>query len=79
MKAGTSRDHYRELGGQCDGFSGTEGTSVMKKEAIRDTVMMMCANHFDAIVMRHPYDGSLQWAADVANVPVINGGDGVCG
>ena len=66
----------RELGGQCDGFSGTEGTSVMKKESIRDTVMMMCANHFDVIVMRHPLDGSLQWAADVSNIPVINGGDG---
>jgi aspartate carbamoyltransferase catalytic subunit len=66
----------RELGGQCDGFSGVEGTSVMKKETVRDTVMMMCANHFDAIVMRHPLDGSLQWAADVSGVPVINGGDG---
>jgi aspartate carbamoyltransferase catalytic subunit len=38
--------------------------------------MMMEANHFDAIVMRHPLDGSLQWAADVAAIPVINGGDG---
>ena len=66
----------RELGGQCDGFSGTEGTSVVKKETIRDTVMMMGANHFDVLVMRHPSDGSLQWAADVAAVPVINGGDG---
>jgi aspartate carbamoyltransferase catalytic subunit len=38
--------------------------------------MMMCANHFDVIVIRHPLDGSLQWAADVSTVPVINGGDG---
>ena len=66
----------RELGGQCDGFAGTEGTSVMKKETIRDTIVMMEANHFDVIVMRHPLDGSLQWAADVAQIPVINGGDG---
>ncbi len=66
----------RELGGHCDGFSGPEGTSVMKKESVRDTVMMMCANHFDLIVMRHPLDGSLQWAADVSNIPVVNGGDG---
>ena len=66
----------RELGGRYDGFSGTEGTSVMKNETIRDTVTMMCANHNDVIVMRHPLDGSLQWAADVANIPVINGGDG---
>lgn len=66
----------RELGGRYDGFSGTEGTSVMKNETVRDTVAMMGANHFDVIVMRHPLDGSLQWAADVAQVPVINGGDG---
>jgi aspartate carbamoyltransferase catalytic subunit len=66
----------RELGGQTDGFSGAEGTSVMKKETIRDTVTMMGANHFDVAVMRHPLDGSLQWAADVARIPVINGGDG---
>jgi aspartate carbamoyltransferase catalytic subunit/aspartate carbamoyltransferase regulatory subunit len=38
--------------------------------------MMMEANHFDVIVMRHPLGGSLQWAADVASIPVINGGDG---
>ena len=48
----------------------------MKNETVRDTVTMMCANHNDVIVMRHPLDGSLQWAADVANIPVINGGDG---
>jgi aspartate carbamoyltransferase catalytic subunit len=66
----------RELGGRYDGFSGTEGTSVMKNETVRDTISMMCANHNDVIVMRHPLDGSLQWAADVANIPVINGGDG---
>ena len=66
----------RELGGRYDGFSGTEGTSVMKNETVRDTVTMMCANHNDVLVMRHPLDGSLQWAADVANIPVINGGDG---
>ncbi|GAF77627.1 unnamed protein product, partial [marine sediment metagenome] len=48
----------------------------MKKETIKDTVMMMDANHFDVIVMRYPLGGSLQWAADVASIPVINGGDG---
>jgi aspartate carbamoyltransferase catalytic subunit len=66
----------RELGGVSDGFSGIEGTAVTKKETIRDTIMMVCANRFDVIVMRHPLDGSVQWAADVAAIPVINGGDG---
>lgn len=65
-----------ELDGTVTGFVGTEGTSVMKKESIRDTVMMYWANHCDALVMRHPLDGSVQWAADVVGIPVINGGDG---
>jgi len=66
----------QELGGIVRGFSGKEGTSVMKKECIRDTIVMAEATHADIIVMRHPKDGSVQWAADVAHVPVINGGDG---
>jgi len=65
-----------ELGGKHEGFSGTEGTSVAKKETIRDTIVMFEANHFDGIVMRNKLDGSVQWAADVAGIPVINGGDG---
>ncbi len=65
-----------QLGGKRDGFSGVDGTSVKKNESIMDTVKMMEANHFDVIVMRNPIDGSVQWAADVAKIPVINGGDG---
>ncbi len=65
-----------ELGGGHEGFSGTEGTSVAKKETIRDTIVMFEANHFDGIVMRNKLDGSVQWAADVSCIPVINGGDG---
>ena len=66
-----------QLGGNVRGFSGTEGTAVMKKECIRDTIAMMGANHLNVLVMRHPKDGSVQWAADVAQIPVINGGDGM--
>ncbi len=65
-----------EFGGLVCGFSGTEGTAVMKKESLFMTIKMYEANHADAIVMRHPLDGSVQWAADCAEIPVINGGDG---
>ncbi len=65
-----------ELGGTTFGFAGPEGTSLMKKENILATVMMYWANHADAAVMRHSKDGSVQWAADVLGIPVINGGDG---
>lgn len=66
----------QELGGSTFGFVGTEGTSVRKNESILATVMMYWANHADALVMRHPSDGAVQWTADILDIPVINGGDG---
>ena len=36
----------------------------------------MIAGYADAIIMRHPREGSARLAAEVAKVPVINGGDG---
>ncbi len=66
----------KELGGYTKGFSGTEGTSVMKSESIRDTIVMMLANHFNMIVIRNGLDGAAQYASDVSPLSVINGGDG---
>jgi len=65
-------------------FAGVEGTSVMKGETLKDTIETV-ANYMDVIVMRHPFDGSARWAADVTTkratrgfnkVPIVNGGDG---
>jgi aspartate carbamoyltransferase catalytic subunit len=36
----------------------------------------MVSNYADMIIMRHPLEGSARYAAEVANVPVINAGDG---
>ena len=36
----------------------------------------MVSNYVDLIVMRHPLEGSSRYAAEVADVPVINAGDG---
>ena len=30
----------------------------------------------ELIVMRHPLEGSVRYASEIANVPVINAGDG---
>ena len=67
----------QQLGGGVSGFSGPEGTSIMKKETLRDTVGMDNINQFDAGVVRHPQDGSAQWMADASQIPIINGGDGL--
>lgn len=72
------------LGAETIWFAGIEGTSVMKGETLKDTIETV-SNYVDLIVMRHPYDGSARWAADVTTnrtkrghkkVPIINGGDG---
>ncbi len=35
------------------------------------------ASYTDALVIRHTHPGSVQSAAKISNIPVINGGDGV--
>ena len=63
------------LGGNVLGFSQATSTSVSKGETVADTIRMVDA-YSDIIVMRHPKEGAPIVAADVANVPIINAGDG---
>lgn len=65
---------YR-LGGKVIGFSGATGTSIEKGESFEDTIRMVEA-YANAIVIRHPETGAAARAAEVADVPVINAGDG---
>jgi aspartate carbamoyltransferase catalytic subunit len=63
------------LGGRIIGFSDAGSSSVTKGETLHDTIRMV-SNYADLIVMRHPLEGSSRYAAEVADVPVINAGDG---
>jgi len=63
------------LGGRIIGFSDAGSSSVSKGETLHDTTRMV-SNYVDLIVMRHPLEGSSRYAAEVADVPVINAGDG---
>ena len=63
------------LGGRIIGFSDAGSSSVSKGETLHDTTRMV-SNYADLIVMRHPLEGSARYAAEVADVPVINAGDG---
>ena len=66
---------YR-LGGNVIGFSEASNTSLGKKgETLEDTIRMI-SQYADAIVMRHPENGSADRAAVVSDIPVINAGDG---
>jgi aspartate carbamoyltransferase catalytic subunit len=63
------------LGGSVLGFSQANSSSVSKGETVADTIRMVDA-YSDIIVMRHPREGAPIVAAEVAEVPIINAGDG---
>lgn len=65
----------QRLGGTVIGFSDSGNTSTKKGETLTDSIHMI-AGYADAIIMRHPREGSARLAAEVADIPVINGGDG---
>lgn len=50
-------------------------SSAAKGESLADTIRVI-GNYADIIVIRHPRDGAARLAAEYAQVPVINGGDG---
>jgi aspartate carbamoyltransferase catalytic subunit len=52
-----------------------ENTSVAKGESLEDT-MQTIQSYAEAIVIRHPEAGSAKKAADAADVPILNAGDG---
>lgn len=52
-----------------------ETSSAAKGETIEDTVRIV-QSYAHAIVMRHPQGGAADVAASVADVPIINAGDG---
>ncbi|MFP4526602.1 MAG: aspartate carbamoyltransferase, partial [Bacteroidales bacterium] len=63
------------LGGKVIGFASKDSSSVQKGESLKDTIKTV-NNYCDLIVMRHPIDGSARFASEVADVPIINAGDG---
>ncbi|MBN1180632.1 MAG: aspartate carbamoyltransferase [Anaerolineae bacterium] len=63
------------LGGGVVGFASAAGTSTSKGESLADTIRTV-DQYVDVIAMRHPEIGSARVAAEAAQVPVINGGDG---
>lgn len=65
----------QKLGGGVIGFSETASTSVAKGESFADTVLT-CERYADAIVVRHPKEGTARLAAETASIPIINAGDG---
>ena len=65
---------YR-LGGDVIGFSEPSMTSIKKGETLADTVRIV-DSYSDIIVIRHSLEGAARLAAEFAEAPVINAGDG---
>jgi aspartate carbamoyltransferase catalytic subunit len=63
------------LGGSVLGFSEAASSSSAKGETVGDTVHAVSC-YADIIAMRHPKEGAPFAAAQVAEVPIINAGDG---
>lgn len=57
------------------GFTDPAHTSVAKGESLADTIRVV-QTYSEVIVIRHPREGSADEAAAVAEIPVVNGGDG---
>jgi len=64
-----------KLGGSVIGFTDIEVTSIAKGENFADTVRMLDA-YADVIAIRHRLEGAAKLAAEIAESPVINAGDG---
>lgn len=64
-----------ELGGNVLGFDQAASSSTAKGESVSDTIVMASC-YSDIIAMRHPKEGAPFVAANHAEVPVINAGDG---
>jgi len=63
------------LGGRVIGFADPTATSQKKGESLADSIRM-ADSYSDVIVIRHPQEGAARLAAEFAEVPVLNGGDG---
>ncbi len=69
------RSAAQKIGMGIIGFNNTALTSMDKGETFGDTIRIM-ESYADVLVIRHPSPGSAKEAADWAEIPVINAGDG---
>ncbi len=64
-----------ELGGHVISMSSAASSSAAKGESVADTAKVVSC-YADVIAIRHPKEGAALVAAENADVPVINAGDG---
>jgi len=65
----------KRLGGDIVDMGPVEYSSVQKGETLADTLRVI-EGYADAIVLRHPMEGSATMASEFVDVPLLNAGDG---
>ncbi|WP_254274127.1 aspartate carbamoyltransferase [Haloarcula marina] len=65
----------KRLGGDIVDMGSVESSSVKKGESLADTVRVV-EGYADALVLRHPMEGSSKMASEFVDVPLVNAGDG---
>ena len=65
----------KRMGGEIIGFADPRTASVAKGECLADSIRML-SGYSDMIILRHPLEGAAQFASEISEVPVINGGSG---
>jgi aspartate carbamoyltransferase catalytic subunit len=65
----------KRLGGDTVDMGSVNSSSVKKGESLADTVRVI-EGYADALVLRHPSEGSAKLASEFVDVPVVNAGDG---
>ena len=65
----------KRLGGDIVDMGTVESSSVKKGESLADTIRVV-EGYADALVLRHPSEGSAKMASNFVDVPLINAGDG---
>jgi aspartate carbamoyltransferase catalytic subunit len=65
----------KRLGGSVINLGPAEGSSISKGESLADTIRVI-GGYADAMVIRHPKEGSARLASQFSPVPVLNAGDG---
>jgi len=65
----------KRLGGDVVDMGTVESSSVKKGESLADTLRVV-EGYVDALVLRHPSEGSAKMASEFVDAPLVNGGDG---
>ena len=65
----------KRLGGDVVDMGSVDSSSVSKGESLADTVRVI-QGYADALVLRHPRQGSAKMASEFVDVPLVNAGDG---